>query len=135
MPRGKLLGFLPGVYDRKNKLKIITEKLLRPNNYYFDQDSPLIYENQGWSQSTIKKAIKQKSIRPESVHWVNGELINFMAVGNRIRHAQREQNVMLVDIKIEQELFPQSYFKYTPCQNLSPKQDKFVLGFLAIKEI
>lgn len=76
-------------------------------------------------------------INAEDFFWTHGRAVNFLGVGDKIKHPPKDTppNVAFVDIAVPKTFFPQTYARYLPNANLDKNEQLNVMGIVTLKDL
>jgi hypothetical protein len=80
---------------------------------------------------------KLTRIKKEDFFWTHGKAVNFLGVGDTIKHPPKDvsPNVAFVDIAVPKTFFPQTYLRYIPNANLDKNEQVTVMGIVTLKDL
>jgi hypothetical protein len=89
------------------------------------------------SMKSFKAMSKLIRISKEDLFWAQGRALNFLAVGDTVKHPppNTPPNVAFVDISIQKDFLPRSYTRYLPNVNLDKNDQLNVLGMVTLRDI
>ena len=82
-------------------------------------------------------ACRLTRINPEDLFWTHGRAVNFLGVGDKIKHPPKDTppNVAFVDIFASKTFFPQTFMRYIPNANLDKNEEVNVMGIVTLKDL